>query len=114
MKWFALNIVAVIIFIILYPINLVIVTIKYGFSSDYFRSDAISLDKYGNRSYRTLFNLYLIKKHGYKFGNGNETISSVLGKNQLSNTLTKKGMLLATILNFIDTNHCIKSIDNSV
>jgi hypothetical protein len=114
MKWFALNIVAVIIFIILYPINLVIVTMKYGFSSDYFRSDAISLDKYGNRSYRTLFNLYLIKKHGYQFGNGNETISSALGKNQLSNTLTKKGMLLVKILNIIDKNHCIKSIDNLV
>ena len=56
----------------------------------------------------------LIKKNGYLFGNGLETISSALGKNQQRNTLTKFGKLIASTLNKIDKDHCIKSIDNTV
>ena len=55
--------------------------------------------------------LGLSKKKGYKHGNINETISSVLGKNEYFGTLTKTGIALVKILNFIDKNHCAKSID---
>lgn len=76
----------------------------------YFRSSAVTLDCLGNREFRTLFNITLIKDSGYRFGNFNETISSVLGKNQRDNTLTKTGKALVWILDTIDKEHCRKSI----
>ena len=81
-------------------------------SSDlgYFKSSAVNLDRFGNSEFRTLFNLTLKKKEGYKFGNMEETISSVLGKNQRDNTLSFAGKVLVFILDTIDKNHCKKSI----
>lgn len=77
----------------------------------YFKSSAVNIDKFGNREFRALFNKVLILKDGYKFGNINETISSVLGKNKLMYTLSNTGKVLVWILNSIDKNHCIKSIE---
>ena len=65
-----------------------------------------------NREFRTLWNKTLKKENGYKFGAEDETISSALGKNQRDNTLTKTGKKLVWILDKIDKNHCIKSINN--
>jgi hypothetical protein len=48
---------------------------------------------------------------GHRFGDIEETISSVLGKNQLTGTLTGLGKALVWILDKIDNNHAIKSID---
>jgi len=76
----------------------------------YFESSAINLDKFGNREFRTLFNKVLIFEDGCKFGNINETISSVLGRNELKGTLTKSGKILVWILDKIDKDHCFKSI----
>jgi len=56
----------------------------------------------------------LIKKGGYKFGNPKETISSVLGKNNRSDTLTKTGKALRWILDKIDENHCEDSINDEL
>ena len=61
-----------------------------------------------------LFNDILIKIGGYKFGNRQETISSVLGKNQRSNTLTRAGRILRFILDFIDKDHCLNSINDEL
>ena len=61
----------------------------------------------GNKNFRTLFNTTLITKQGYQFGQKNETISSVLGKNYLTNTLTTTGKLLVKILT---VKHVIDSI----
>ena len=61
-----------------------------------------------------LFNDILIKIGGYKFGNRQETISSVLGKNQRSNTLTKAGKILRFILDVIDKDHCKNSINDNL
>ena len=77
----------------------------------YFRTTAVNLDKFGNREFRTLWNLTLRKPTGYQFGNINETISSVLGKNQRDKTLSKVGKFLAFILDTIDKNHCKNSIE---
>lgn len=71
---------------------------------------AYDIDRHGNRNLRTLWNTILIKKDGIKFGNELETISSVLGKNQLTNTLTKIGKALVWILDKIDKDHCLKAI----
>lgn len=76
----------------------------------YFRSSAVTLDRLGNREFRTLFNLALRKKYGYEFGNFEETISSVLGKNQRDGTLSNTGKALAWLLDKIDKDHCAKSI----
>jgi len=102
-----------ILFVIAYVLYLPLTIINWLFVKDkkgYFKSSAINLDKFGNREFRTLFNKTLILESGHKFGDINETISSVLGKNQLTNTLTKCGNILVWILDKIDNNHSLESI----
>lgn len=73
---------------------------------------AVMKDQTGNIVCAELFNLLLIKKESiYKFGEKDETISSVLGKNLQVNTLSSTGLWLADILDSIQPNHCIKSIN---
>ena len=72
---------------------------------------SIALDQLGNVIMQDLFNQLLICKGGYKFGNRDETISSVLGKNVELNTLSKLGQLLNSILDFIEAGHSLNSID---
>jgi hypothetical protein len=98
-------------FIIAYILYIPLSIINWFFvkeKSGYFKSSAINLDKFGNREFRTLFNKTLAT--GHRFGNIDETISSVLGKNELTNTLTKFGKILVWILDKIDKDHCFKSI----
>ena len=82
-------------------------------TNKYFRLLAISIDQMGNVAMQDLFDDILIKKNGYKFGNIDETISSVLGKNERMNTLTKFGLIIVKILNFIDPNHALNSIEEN-
>jgi hypothetical protein len=78
----------------------------------YFKDTAINLDRFGNREFRFSLNKYLItEKSTDRFGSIEETISSVLGKNELSNQLTTLGKLLCWLLDKIEKNHCIKSIN---
>ncbi len=77
-------------------------------------SIAVSIDASGNVVCKDLFNRTLKQPEGYEFGKRKETISSVLGKNQRDNTLTKTGKGLAFILDKIDENHCLNSIDEAV
>lgn len=72
---------------------------------------AISVDQLGNVIMQHLLNLLWIKKGGYQFGNRDETISSVLGKNKQNNTLTVFGKSIDKILDFIDADHSLNSID---
>ena len=59
-----------------------------------------------------MFNSILISsKSEYKFGNPDETISSVLGKNKRAGNLLYLGKRLDAWLNGIDPNHSIKSIE---
>ena len=78
----------------------------------YFLEVAISIDNTGNVMMQHLLNdLLLIKqKDTYYFGNKKETISSVIGKNCLTNTLSPLGKALNVFLNFIDKNHSLNSI----
>ena len=78
----------------------------------WFMNLAISKDQYGNVLGRYLFNDLLITKlSNNRFGSPDETISSVLGKNKRDNTLTKLGTILSNVLDFLDHNHSIKSIE---
>lgn len=74
---------------------------------------ALVIDRTGNLICRDIMNDLLIYPEWYKFGKRQETISSVLGKNKRDWTLTKRWLLLADILDYIDPNHCIKSIDTN-
>jgi hypothetical protein len=79
-----------------------------------FLSIATSIDASGNVVCKDLFNLVLKQKRGYDFGKRKETISSVLGKNQRDKTLKPAGKTLAFLLDQIQQNHCLNSIDNLV
>ena len=73
----------------------------------YFRDSALTLDKLANREFRTLWNKTLITEKGYPFGNIEETISAVLGRNIQRKTLTKTGKVLVFILT---KKHCLDAI----
>lgn len=106
---FVLFVVSIIVFLPLSIINIILVIFKGGNVSNYFKETAIDIDRFGNRNLRTLLNETL-QKNGYKFGDERETISSALGKNKRDNTLTKTGIIICDILDYLDKNHCIKSI----
>lgn len=91
-----------------------IISINNNEWSKYNRDLALSNDRYGNVLCQYLFNRILITKKGYKFGNGKETISSCIGKNKKINTLTFLGKFLDKILDLLDNNHSIESIDNNI
>jgi hypothetical protein len=78
----------------------------------YFIEVALVLDEVGNVTMQHLLNdILLIKKEQtYLFGNKNETISSVIGKNSLTNTLSPLGRALNSFLNFLDKDHSLNSI----
>jgi 8-oxo-dGTP diphosphatase len=119
-----LALVSVFLAMLLFPLGLLITFFnnlykrrwKFSFKrlDEQFLSIATSIDASGNVVCKDLFNLLLIKKGGYEFGKRRETISSVLGKNQRDGTLTAIGIRVAFILDKIDPNHCLKSIDSLV
>ena len=78
--------------------------------SSIIRSVAIWIDQIGNSVCRDLFNRCLITSSWYKFGKVQETISSVLGKNQETWTLTCLGCAVVWILDQLDKDHCRESI----
>ena len=90
--------------------------------SRYFYDLAYSIDQFGNVLCAPLFNIVLIKeqviwidKYGmmasFSFGDPDETISSVLGRNKLKNNLTYVGRSLANILNWIDEDHVENAVE---
>lgn len=78
----------------------------------YFIEVALALDNAGNVIMQHLLNdtLLIKKENTYLFGNKKETISSVIGKNHLTNTLNTLGKALNAFLNLIDKNHSLNSI----
>ena len=109
--------------LILYIISL-IVTIPFnvfGLITILFNKDrnkilkdlAISKDQLSNVYVQYYFNwLMLSKKSVNLFGNPDETISSVFGKNKRANTLTKFGKYWADWLNKREENHVELSIED--
>jgi 8-oxo-dGTP diphosphatase len=105
-----LLVLAIFLAIVLFPIGFS-VAMFYPKRGKYMYKIALGIDQLGNVVCKHLFNITLIKKDGYKFGNEDETISSVIGKNKVLNKLTYTGMLLSMLLDAIDENHSIKSIE---
>jgi hypothetical protein len=99
----------VVLFIIAYILYFPLTIINFLLvrKKGYFRDSAITIDKLANREFRTLWNKVLILPNGYQFGDINETISAVLGRNILKNKLTKTGKVLVWVLT---EKHCIDAI----
>jgi hypothetical protein len=78
----------------------------------YFIEVALALDNAGNVIMQHLLNDTLLIKNTntYQFGNKKETISSVIGKNHLTNTLSPLGKALNAFLNYIEKDHSFNSI----
>jgi hypothetical protein len=85
---------------------------KLRLLSVYLLEVALVIDQAGNVIMQHLLNFALLKqsKKAYLFGNKNETISSVIGKNHVLGTLSFLGASLDKMLNFIDKNHSLDSI----
>lgn len=107
---FILFLLALVLFLPLTIANFMLVACR-GKAKGYFMSTAINLDRFGNYEFRSLLNALLIQPHSQsRFGDFEETISSVLGKNLQAKTLTGAGRLLVRVLDFIDKDHCVKCI----
>jgi len=119
MRSLSLCIIALILFIILGPIGFIYSLIdgifhpsKLGRKSRWlFIGIAIAIDQLGNVVCGRMFNDILIKKDWYKFGDEDETISSVIGKNKELRTLKLPGEILYLILDALDANHTEKAIE---
>ena len=84
--------------------------------SVYFLELALALDNAGNVLMQHVLNdaLLIRTEKTYLFGNKMETISSVIGKNLVTHTLSPTGFLLNTFLHWIDKNHSLNSINYEV
>jgi len=78
----------------------------------YWKRLAISLDQFGGVVMSGLFNEILIKDDKHLFGDPDETISSVLGRNQKAGTLSFLGRRLVALLDWLDKDHSLKSIED--
>lgn len=59
-----------------------------------------------------LFNDALIHPKGHRFGNPDETVSYVLGKNKLQKTIYPFGLFWTKVLHWIDENHVEKAVES--
>lgn len=76
-------------------------------------SIAYALDQLGNVIVQHLFNVWMITpESSHHFGNPDETVSSVMGKNERAGTLSPSGKLLVSILHWLDPNHSIDAIED--
>ena len=84
--------------------------------SVYFLELALALDNAGNVLMQHVLNdaLLIKNQNTYLFGNKMETISSVIGKNLVTNTLSPTGLLLNNFLHWIDKDHSLNSINYEV
>ena len=84
--------------------------------SVYFLELALALDNAGNVLMQHVLNDALLIKNQstYLFGNKMETISSVIGKNLVTLTLSPTGHLLNNFLHWIDKDHSLNSINYEV
>lgn len=84
--------------------------------SVYFLELAIAVDNLGNALMQHVLNDALLVKNEktYYFGNKLETISSVIGKNSVTGTLSFLGIRLNGFLHWLDANHSLNSINYDI
>lgn len=90
---------------------------KIGNSIDglakYFERLALGVDQVGNVAFKDLFDDTLLKK-GISFGDEDKAISEVLGWNEKFFELSKAGKILVKILDWIDPDHCQKTLIQAI
>jgi 8-oxo-dGTP diphosphatase len=116
MTSFILFIIAIVIVVIFFPIGFLFQLLwpskrKYWKIKTYLLQIAIGLDQLGNIVCANLLNHTLINKPAYLFGDEDETISSVIGKNKKIDNLSLVGRGLDYLLDKLDRNHSINSIE---
>tara|TARA_B100001559_G_C16408936_1_gene579399 strand:- start:711 stop:1100 length:390 start_codon:yes stop_codon:yes gene_type:complete len=110
--------VAIILLYLLLPVIIIFMILKYIFTGNkkmlavWFFRTAREIDIFANVVGAEFWNSVFITDGGYKFGNPKETISSVLGKNQRDKTLTLLGDLIRWVLDRIEKDHCLNSIND--
>ena len=118
-KSFLLFCIAMILFLITVPFGFLYAVIRQTFTksvnslSVYFLELALALDNAGNVLMQHVLNDLLLTKNEktYLFGNKMETISSVIGKNLVTHTLSPMGLALNAFLHWIDKDHSLNSIN---
>lgn len=106
--------------IILAPIGYIYGTVSSLFKggikewNEWNKQLAIAKDQYGNGLMKYILNDSAINEGGCQFGNIDETISSVLGKNKRKNKLKPFGRFLSSLLNGIDKHHVEDAIDEEI
>lgn len=114
MKNFPLVLIAAFLALIIMPIASCYGFIRASFKLElakYLITVSIAIDQAGNVVCKYLFNDTLIKDNAISFGNEDETISSTLGRNLIENNLTLTGKVLQELLDRLDKDHCINSIE---
>lgn len=102
-------------FSIFYTVLRIALSRRYGWSHlrQYFENIAVTEDQSGNVYCAFPLNdTMTIKSSWSLFGDPDETISSVIGKNYKSYKLTKFGKFWRLFLDTIDSNHSIKAIED--
>ena len=88
---------------------------KFSEANKYFGDLAYSKDQHSNVAMQKLFNVAMLKETNenkpYLYGNPDETISSVFGKNQVRGTLTRFGRFWNRFLSKIEKDHSLLSIE---
>lgn len=84
-----------------------------GGLSSYFKRLALGINQVGSVAFQGLLNDTLVEK-GLPFGDEDKAISEVLGWNQRYFKLTKKGIYLARVLDWLDKKHCEKTLMQSI
>jgi hypothetical protein len=111
-QW-TLVLLAVIMFLIATPFGISLEAVK-GRTKRRVQRIALSIDQLTNTCYPVLATKLFIKydeDSSHKFGNEDETLSSVLGKNARIDNLSKFGKFVCKMLNNIDNNHCANAIE---
>ena len=110
--------IAITLLILLLPVLIIFMILKYILTGNrkmltvWFYRTAREIDLFSNVVGAEFWNAVFITDGGYKFGNPKETISSVLGKNQRDKTLTLLGDLIRWVLDRIEKDHCLNSIND--
>ena len=121
-KSFLLFCIAMFLFFITAPFGFLYAVIRQTFVKSvnslslYFLELALALDNAGNVLMQHVLNDALLIKNErtYLFGNKMETISSVIGKNLLTHTLSTMGLALNAFLHWLDKDHSLNSINYEV
>lgn len=84
-------------------------------TSRFFVGLAIAIDQLGNVAFGGFLNwLFLTNIKEYPFGNYRETISEVLGWNEALGNLNRKGLMMVSILNVIESAHCERAMETGI